>query len=286
MDHILRQVCIDACQKELDALPSEDTLLDIHTFSPRFEKKISSLLQNAARFSMDNNSDSDFMTEAKNAGHRAIVHFGSRRKNRRTVGNHPRKQIPRRRLILIAILTAVLLAFCACAQTIIRSGILPHGLQYKIFPMTADEKNEFNRGILPNGLEYEVVPMTADEIDAFDNGISTSSCSWSGDISVPVVSSSKANGAQLGADFTVSSDSSAVVYVGSLPTKTMPTVNIAAVAEDETSDKISDSWILNVESNSKIYLHPSAVYTGGSYKVFVGTSELYSESVWLSISAE
>ena len=152
--------------------------------------------------------------------------------------------------------------------------------------MTADEKSEFNRGILPNGLEYEIVPMTADEIDAFDNGISTSSRSWSGDISVPVLSSSMTNGVQLGDDLTISSDSSAVICVGSLPTKTMPTVNIAAVAEDETSDKISDSWILNVESNSKIYLHPSAVYTGGSYKVFVGTSELYSESVRLSISAE
>ena len=172
------------------------------------------------------------------------------------------------------------------ANRTIQTGVLPHRLQYKIVPMTAGEKNEFNRGILPNGLEYEIVPMTTDEMDAFNNGISTSSRSWTGDISVPAVGNSETNGAQLGGDFTIASDSTAVICVGNLPTATMPTVNIAAVTADQTSNGTLDDWILNVESNSKIYLHPSAVYTGGSYKVFVGTSELYSESVWLSISAE
>ena len=111
MDSLLRQVCIDACQKELDALPSEDILLDIHTFSPQFEKKINDLLQNASRFNTDGNSEKDIMSETKSSNHPAAAHFGSRRENRRTVRSRPQKQIPRRRLILIAILTAVLLAF-------------------------------------------------------------------------------------------------------------------------------------------------------------------------------
>lgn len=67
---------------------------------------------------------------------------------------------------------------------------------------------------------------------------------------------------------------------------TMPTVNIAAVTADQTSNGTLDDWILNVESNSKIYLRPSSDHTAGLYKVKVSTSELYSKSAWLSIAVE
>ena len=128
--------------------------------------------------------------------------------------------------------------------------------------------------------------MTADEIEAFNHGILTSSRSWNSDISVPVANSSGTNGAQLDGDFIFAPGSTAVICVGNLPSATMPTVNIAAVAADKMSNDALDDWILNVQSNSKIYLRPCSGYTEDFYKVKVNTSELYSKSARFSITVE
>ena len=115
MDSLLRQACIDACQRELDALPSEEELLDIHTFSSRFEKKMNDLIQNASHFNTDGNSEKHAMAETEYPDKLFSLPFGLHRKNRRTIQSGPQKRPSRRRLILLVILTAVLLAFCACA---------------------------------------------------------------------------------------------------------------------------------------------------------------------------
>lgn len=115
MDNILRQICIDACQRELDALPSEEELHDIHIFSSRFEKKMNSLIHSGISDSADSISKKDPAEETASFRHPTILHFGLRRRNLQTVQNSLKNHIPRRRLILIAILTAVLLALCACS---------------------------------------------------------------------------------------------------------------------------------------------------------------------------
>ena len=68
-------------------------------------------------------------------------------------------------------------------------------------------------GVLPHRLQYKIVPMTADEINALNSGISTHSYSWTGNVSVPIANSTGTNGAQLGYDFIIAPDSVAVISV-------------------------------------------------------------------------
>lgn len=158
-------------------------------------------------------------------------------------------------------------------------------LQYKSGADSVTDR-EIRTGVLPNGLEYKIVPMTADEINALNSGVSTYSYSWTGNVSVPIANSTGTNGAQLGYDFIIAPDSVAVISVGNLPSTTMPTVNIAAVAADKMSNDVLDDWILNVQSNLKIYLRPCSGYPEDFYKVKVNTSELYSKSARFSITIE
>lgn len=154
-------------------------------------------------------------------------------------------------------------------------------LQYESGADSVSDR-EIRTGVLPNGLEYKIVPMTADEINALNSGISTHSYSWTGNVSVPIANSTGTNGAQLGYDFIIAPDSVAVISVGSLPTTTMPTINVGAAA---TNGMWTD-WIPNVKGNSKVYLTPGSGYTGYSYRVKVSTSESYSRSARFSITTE
>ena len=181
--------------------------------------------------------------------------------------------------------TAILTALSIMCLSTINTNVFASDivtLKYKCGDIENVEKREIRRGVLPNGLKYTVVPMTDEEIEALNSNVSLYSYSWTGNVTVPIANTSGTNGAQLGKDFIIFPDNTAVISVGNLPTTTMPTVNIGAAA----TNGMWNDWIPSVEGYSKVYFEPGEGYTGYSYKVTVSTSEAYSKTARFSIVTE
>ncbi|MFM9279757.1 hypothetical protein [Paenibacillus jiagnxiensis] len=163
--------------------------------------------------------------------------------------------------------------------TLMLSLVLLFALSVSAFASETDRQDR--EGVLPNGLKYKIHYLTDEEIADRENAVKPFSYSWSGNVNVPISNAAGTNGKQLGKDFVIGPDTTAIITVGSLPS-TMPTVNVAAAA---TNGMWTD-WIPNVGGNSEITFEPGDGYEYYSYAVKVSTSENASKSASFSIETE
>lgn len=145
-------------------------------------------------------------------------------------------------------------------------------------------------GVLPNGIAYRITALTPEEIQEMDEleaaGHNTSKLSkasnefliWSGKELVPIQNYEGTNGKQIGPEFSIYPNNKVEIRVGRLST-VMPTVNIGI---SDVNGSWGD-WEIAVGAEQKVEFSPYGALDAHRYVVKVSTQEKESRSASFAI---